>query len=286
MGKELGVRTVGTVAASVLVALGAAPAASFPVPGPTMTIVGSRTAYATITVTDDTHYNLHEARATYAGGRWGGFLIGRDTSDPHGKYRDWLTLWTSADDVRSAGRASGATFRGHPTQSVRHRPGGWGVLTPGRYRIYLFTDGQEVTITLPWSAGDVTVTPDRPFAARVEAEQVLAPGFGVPTLLTMPLDGTRRSVTEAAAVLTAPPSEELAGAVSYDWACYARVGLPATPKSCVYDQQVYSSSSSNGWGRDSRLRRMYGSTAGREWRVYAGPTTTAVLTVMTVRYDP
>src|SRR5687768_17503237 len=118
----------------LLVLVAVRPVAAQPtLPERALTIVGSRNTYATITVTEETYYYLDRATAQYVGGRWGGFLIGPDSSAVRHGWRDGLTLWTVWDDPPSTGSHADALFRPVPARSAPYQTM-TGVLTPGRYR--------------------------------------------------------------------------------------------------------------------------------------------------------
>ena len=133
----------------------------------TLTVTGTNSAVAWLTVKRTVRYDVHAARVDIGTGRFGGFAIGRD----------WATL-RSLHDPRAQ-----PTFDG---DSFTH-----GVLKPGRYKVRLFTDGQHVTAKIPWSGADVTVEPRTPIDARVQIAHAYAPELDGTVAVTLPQDGRK-----------------------------------------------------------------------------------------------
>lgn len=227
----------------------------------TLTIVGSRNSVAILTVTRDTLYDLEDSSAVYAGGRWGGFAIGTD----------WPRLWTSFTDPRVP------YFHGGVTEPA-DGDFGPGVLRPGRYRVYLFADGQDVKITLPWSGPNVTLEPDAPLDARIGADQVtVTPGT---TVASVPQDGRAGTVTSFVMGLRYGPS----GAF-HARACFAR--KPTSWKTCDHRLGGASNTVPGGTEGGFRMGNGYPSeivTHGRHWYGEVVGTATGVFTLMTIRY--
>lgn len=147
------------------------PHASAAVAGPshagTITLTGTTTGFAWLSVTKPATYDVRAATVDYAGGRWGGFALGRDTARAF-----------SIFDLRLPTLYGDSFTRGY--------------LRPGRYKLRLFTDGQPVTVKLPWSGPDITLSPTDPVTATVAGDQVPVaaadPSSGA-TGLAFPING-------------------------------------------------------------------------------------------------
>ena len=168
---------VRRLAAAVLCAvLLGPPVASAEPPANTLTITGTRNAYAYLTVTKTVRYDLRAARVEYTTsddrktGRYAGFAIARDTP--------WL--WTMYDRRFEM-------FDGHSWND--------GVLKPGRYRIHLFADGRPVTVRVPWTGPNRTITATTRLDAAVRLAHATVPGRD--TAVAIEQDGKPGAVTIA-----------------------------------------------------------------------------------------
>lgn len=235
----------------------------------TLTITGTRTAYTELTVTEETVYHLTWYKGTtmeYAGGRWGGFAIGADW--PH---------------VESVWDPQFATIEGRPAHRAKDVPGLAGILSPGKHRVYLFTDGQRVTVRIRWTGPDLTLEPATALDAKISADTtVLAYGGGT---LALPQDGGPGTVTAAAVHWqeTGPHSHFRIRA------CYAR--RPESWATCdrgLGTVTLYSDHAdpvaAGVIALDGVPRRQ--DTAGRTYFVEATGAATGVLTALTLRYRP
>jgi hypothetical protein len=233
-------------------------------PEHTLTITGSRSAYAVLKVTSTVHYDLDAAKVDHFLGHYGGFAIARD----------FPTLWTS-NDLRFP------AIWGHT--SVNR-----GVLKPGRYRVYLFADGHPVTVTVPWSGADLTLAPSAPLDAVVRDDQAVVgdtgdsrvPVTGPVTSLAIPLDGRAGANTAASVRLTAllGPTVRL------------RLCLVPDPASCADSRGDVTSggtgSIGNGWGAGYSFNQWPTPTSGLYARGEVSGENAGVLTLTTLRYYP
>ncbi|HVF05627.1 MAG TPA: hypothetical protein VNA20_12370 [Frankiaceae bacterium] len=198
-------RSLG-VALALVVGLLTAQPADAQLPGK-LTLTGSRNSYALLTVREETTYSFNGMRAWYFGNRWAGFVIGDD----------WPHLWSRYTD--------GPTIPGSAYEPG-DRPRIEGVLQPGTHKVYLFADGEPVTIEIPWSAPSVTLEFDAPLDARVTVEEAHAVNGGA--TLRLPQDGRPGTITSAAVmvdVLFAPAPYRAR-------ACFAR--SPASWRTCDF----------------------------------------------------
>lgn len=231
----------------------------------TLTITGSRNAYAILTVTEETTYWLdHTVTADYTGSRWAGFAIGTD----------WPKLWTVYTHHTAFG---GLPSRRSPT----HAGSNVGVLYPGRYRVYLFADGRPVTITMRWTGRNTTLEPDAPLDAHIAADQqVVVAGSG---RLALPQDGAPGTVTAWMARFQ-KEQPTITGELR---ACFAQA--PASWATCDrrFGRSIFTDSGSNlggGYTLGGIPRPLV--TRGRSFFAERTGTATGILTAVTLRYRP
>ncbi len=229
-----------------------------------LTITGTGHAFGVLTVTEETYYRMDPNATAEYGGRWAGFVF--DAGFPR--------VWSVYDRH--------AILYGRPAEETWINGEPWGVLRPGRHRVYLFADGQPVTIRVPWTGPGITLALETPLDAHVEGDQVRVTQGGA--RLTLPQEGTAGTVTAARALWRKLPSY---GDYTFR-SCHTP--QPASWKTC--DRRRYRDSSTVA-GHPLAIGGVYhdgvprqGVTAGRVYFGEIAGVTNGVLTLMTVRYRP
>ena len=224
--------------------------------GGTLTVTGTRNAYAWLTVKRTVRYNLDTARVNIGDGQYGGFAIDGDAATLH-------TVYNPRGD---------ATFVGHSITA--------GVLKPGRYKVRLFADGHQVTASIPWSGPSTTLTARSPIDARVQVAEALAPDIDGTVALTLPQDGRRKGVNTSLMV----SYESVVGQYFMIRGCVSRIESTCRGTSFPWlvEQEV------GGMGLNGMTVKLHnynsGPTAGMYARGEIVGTTVGMLTVLTLRY--
>jgi hypothetical protein len=217
-----------------------------------LTITGTRISHATLVVTEETRYRPGDATASFAGGGWAGFVIGQDRP----------ALWLP-------GEPWNRVMTGTPWT---HHRNGDGLLRPGRYRIYLFADGVETTVRIPWTGRDTTIRPDALLDAKVTVDRAPV-ATQTRTSLSVPLDGRSRTMVDAVSYF------ESAYSASYrNVGCFRR---PDDPTPCRAEQRPSTAGTLTG---DNFHGTKWGASAGLEFRGEIVGEATGLVTVLAVRY--
>ena len=251
---------VRRLAAAVLCAvLLGPPVASAEPPANTLTITGTRNAYAYLTVTKTARYDLRAATVEYTtsddrtSGRYAGFAIARDAP--------WL--WTMYDPHFEM-------FDGHSYTD--------GVLKPGRYRIHLFADGRPVTVKVPWTGPNRTVTATARLDAVVRLADSVVPGAD--TAVAIEQDGKRGVVTYATM-----KHHSLVGPQMVLRLCLTRSAASCDRPAGVYTQtQPVGGMGLNGFG--TAWGSIHSPTKGLFVRAEVNGPTVGFLGLATLRYYP